>query len=91
MEALISGDVDVNDIEVDGDLVLAYAEPGNYSAMKKALEEAFPGINFEVDEIGKYAKDMVTLEGEDLEAFKKILNLLDEVDDVATVYHNVNL
>ena len=91
MEALINGDVDVNDIEVDGDLVLAYAEPANYSAMKKAMEEAFPGVNFEVDEIGKYAKDMVTLEGEDLEAFKKILTLLDEVDDLATVYHNLNL
>ena len=91
MEALINADVDVNDIEVDGDLVLAYAEPSNYSVMKKAMEDAFPGISFEVDEIGKYAKDMVTLEGEDLEAFKKILNLLDEVDDVAQVYHNVNL
>ena len=59
--------------------------------MKKALEDAFTGINFEVDEIGKYAKDMVTLEGDDLVAFNKILTLLDEVDDVAHVYHNVNL
>ena len=78
MEALINADVDVNDIEVDGDLVLAYAEPSNYSSMKKAMEDALPGVSFEVDEIGKYAKDMVTLEGDDLEAFKKILNLLDE-------------
>ena len=91
MEALFNADIDVNDIEVDGDMLLVYAEPSNYSPMKKALEEAFPGISFDVDEIGKYAKDMVTLEGDDLEAFKKILNLLDEVDDVSTVYHNVNL
>lgn len=91
MEALINADIDVNDIEVDEDLILVYAEPSNYTPMKKALEEAFPGITFEVDEIGKYAKDMVTLEGEDLDAFKKILALLDEVDDVSTVYHNVNL
>lgn len=91
MEALFNADIDVNDIEADDDMLLVYAEPSNYSAMKKALEEAFPGISFDVDEIGKYAKDMVTLEGDDLEAFKKILNLLDEVDDVSTVYHNVNL
>ncbi len=91
MEALFNADIDVNDIEVEDDMLLVYAEPSNYSPMKKALEEAFPGISFDVDEIGKYAKDMVTLEGDDLEAFKKILNLLDEVDDVSTVYHNVNL
>ena len=91
MEALINADVDVNDIEVEDDMILAYSAPGNYSNMKKALEDAFPGVNFEVDEIGKYAKDMVTLTGDDLEAFKKILTMLDEVDDVAHVYHNVNL
>ena len=91
MEALINADVDAKDIEVEDDMILVYAEPSAYTPMKKALEEAFPGVNFEVDEIGKYAKDMVTLTGDDLEAFKKILNLLDEVDDVSTVYHNVNL
>ena len=91
MEALINADVDMNDMETDDDLIIVYSEPSNYSAMKKALEDAFPGISFEVDEIGKYAKDMVTLEGEDLTAFNKILTMLEEVDDVSNIYHNVNL
>ena len=91
MEALINADVDMNDMETDDDLIIVYSEPSNYSAMKKALEDAFPGISFEVDEIGKYAKDMVTLEGEDLAAFNKILTMLEEVDDVSNIYHNVNL
>lgn len=91
MDTLFNADVDVNDIETDGDLLLIYADPKEYSNMKKALEEAYAGINFEVDEIGKYAKDMVTLEGEDLAAFNKILTMLDDVDDVSNVYHNVNL
>mgnify|MGYP001069684721 FL=1 len=34
---------------------------------------------------------MVTLEGEDLAAFNKILTMLEEVDDVSNIYHNVNL
>ena len=91
MDTLFNADVDVNDIETDGDMLLVYAEPNQYTPMKKALEEAYPGIEFEVDEIGKYAKDMITLEGDDLVAFNKILTLLEEVDDVSTVYHNVNL
>jgi len=91
MDTLINANIDINDIEVDDDIVLIYAEPSDYSNMKKALEDAYTGINFEVDEIGKYAKDMVTLEGEDLVAFNKILTMLDDVDDVSNVYHNVNL
>lgn len=91
MDTLFNADIDVKDMEMDEDILLIYAEPSDYSNMKKALEEAYSGITFEVDEIGKYAKDMVTLEGDDLVAFKKILTMLDEVDDVSNVYHNVNL
>lgn len=91
MDTLFNSDIEVNDMEMDGDILLIYALPSEMSNMKKALEEAYPGITFEVDEIGKYAKDMVTLEGEDLVAFNKILDMLDEVDDVSNIYHNVNL
>ena len=91
MDTLFNSDIDVKDIEMDGELLLIYAEPSDYSNMKKALEEAYPGISFDVDEIGKYAKEMITLEGEDLIAFNKILTMLDDVDDVSNVYHNVNL
>ena len=35
--------------------------------------------------------EMVTLEGEDKENFDKLLNMLDDVEDVQKVYHNVNL
>lgn len=91
MDTLFNAEVDVNDIEVEDDLLLVYAAHTDYSNMKNALESAYPGINFEIDEIGKYAKDMVTLEGEDKEAFNKILTMLEDVDDVSNIYHNVNL
>lgn len=91
MDVLFNADIEVNDIETDGDMLLIYSEPNNLSNMKKVLEESFPGINFEIDEIGKYAKDMVTLEGDDLTAFNKILTMLESVDDVSNIYHNVNL
>lgn len=91
MDTLFSAEIDVKDMEMDGDILLIYAAPNDLSNMKKALEDAYAGITFEIDEIGKYAKDMVTLEGEDLIAFNKILTMLDDVDDVSNVYHNVNL
>jgi transcriptional/translational regulatory protein YebC/TACO1 len=36
-------------------------------------------------------KETIDIAGEDLELFNKLLSLLDEVEDVQNVYHNVNL
>ena len=36
-------------------------------------------------------KDKIKLTGEDLEVFNKLVTMLDEVDDVNHVYHNVEL
>ena len=80
MEALINADVDANDIEVE-----------DLNSAKKALEDAFPGIVFEVDEISYYPKDTVTLSDEEKEKFQRLLDMLDEIDDVSNVYHNVEL
>ena len=58
---------------------------------KEIIESIIPNVDYEVDESGWYAKDMVTLEGEDLELFNRLYDLLDAVDDVTDIYHNVNL
>ena len=92
MEALINGDVDPNDIEVEDDgTVVVYTEVADLNNAKKALETAFPGITFEIDEISYFANDTVTLNDEDKAKFEKLLEMLDEVDDVSNVYHNVEL
>ena len=59
--------------------------------MKEIVESIIPDVDFDVDETGWDAKDLVTLEGEDLETFNKLYNLLDEIEDVTDVYHNVKL
>ena len=37
------------------------------------------------------AKEKVELTGEDLDLFNKMLTMLDDIEDVANIYHNVNL
>ena len=91
MDALISADVDVNDIENENDMIVVYTEVQDLNNAKKALETAFPGIIFELDEISYFSKDSVTLSGEDKEKFEKLLTMLDDLDDVSNVYHNVEL
>ena len=46
---------------------------------------------FIVDEVTYLPSETVTLDGEDKENFDKLLNMLDDVEDVQKVYHNVNL
>ncbi len=92
MDALINGDVDAKDIEVEDDgTIVVYTEVADLNNAKKALESAFPGITFEIDEISYFANDTVTLSDEDKAKFEKLLEMLDELDDVSNVYHNVEL
>lgn len=91
IDALINADVDVNDIENENDMIVVYTEVQDLNNAKKALETAFPGITFELDEISYFSKDSVTLSGEDKEKFEKLLAMLDDLDDVSNVYHNVEL
>lgn len=58
---------------------------------KEIIESIVNDVDYDVDEAGWYAKDMVTLEGEDLELFNRLYDLLDKVDDVTDIYHNVNM
>lgn len=91
MDILFSNDIEVTDIENDNGLLLIYSEVQNLFKIKKILEETYKDIKFEVDEVGKYAKDMIKLQGEDLEQFNKLINMLEDLDDVSNIYHNVEL
>lgn len=74
----------------DGEIVIT-VKPTDHNKVKDVLESIHPDVHYELDEEGMYAKDKVTLEGEDLELFERLLSLLEDIDDVSDIYHNVNL
>ena len=59
--------------------------------IKDAITAGKKDAEFLVDEVTYLPNEMVTLEGEDKENFDKLLSMLDDVEDVQKVYHNVNL
>mgnify|MGYP004514330731 FL=1 len=65
--------------------------PTDHDKVKDAIEKTIPDVDYELDEIGMFPKEKVTLESDDLEVFNKLYNLLDNIDDVTQIYHNVNL
>lgn len=89
LEIMINAGIDIDDIEVENGITFIYGNPKDLFNIKNALENEIKNIKFEVDEIGFYAKDMVELSGEDLNSFKKLLTMLDDVEDVKEVFHNV--
>ena len=89
LDALILNDIDATDIEED-DGIVVYGKPTDLYKIKEAITRVKP-VTFDIDEIGMFPKETVTLTGEDKEIFSKFLNMVDEMEDVKTVYHNVNL
>ena len=88
-EILMDAGVDVKDIETEEDEVVITADAKEYNNVRKALTAA--NLEIDLDEVSMVALDKVTLEGEDLELFNKLMNMLDEIEDVQNVYHNVEL
>lgn len=90
MDALIMEDVDITDIEDDNGTIMIYGNPTDLNKIKEAILNV-KEVTFDIDEIAMLPKDRVKLTGEDKETFDKLLTMLDEVDDVNHVYHNVEL
>lgn len=89
LENLMEADVDVTDIENEDGVLTVFAPHTEYFKAKVALQEGCGVADFDVDEIQFIPHAFTTIEGDDVEQFEKFLAILDELDDVQQVYHNV--
>jgi YebC/PmpR family DNA-binding regulatory protein len=91
LEAMIEADVNVEEIENKNGYLTVYAPASEFYKAKTALLQKFPDTQLEVQEITFLPQATKKLEGDDLQAFEKLLAMLNECDDVQEVYHNVDL
>lgn len=91
LDALLSADVDVTDIENDDGKISLFMPQTDYFKAKQALQDAFGDIDFEVDDIQFLPQNTITLSGDDVEMFEKFLDMLNDLEDVQNVYHNVEV
>lgn len=89
MEAMLMAEVDLKEIEVEDGQMSITVEPTELNKAKEAIEELIPDVTFDILEETMLANEYVELHGEDLKLFKRLVTLLDDVDDVQKVYHNV--
>lgn len=90
LEYLMEADVDVRDVEEDNGQIIVYGEASDFHVIQEALKSK--GITeFSVSEIEMIAQNDVVLTGEDLVQFEKMISILDDLDDVQNVFHNVDI
>lgn len=88
LELMMEADVDVRDIEDEDESAIVYAEPDQFYAVQAAFKQA--GITeFTVAEQTMLAQNFVELSGDDLAQFEKLIDALEDLEDVQQVYHNV--
>ena len=90
LEILLNAGIDVIDIEYIEGYITIILNPSDINNTKDELEKEIPNIDYEIDEVGMYAKDKVVLEGEDKEIFDRLYNLLEDIEDVSQIYTNVS-
>lgn len=89
-ETLILNDIDVYDLNEEDHIIEVLVNPSAFGATRDTLYEL--GISeFNISEIRMIPNDKIELQGENLELFQKLLDVLEDVQDVQEVYHNVNL
>ena len=89
LEALMMAEVDVSDIECEDGKISVFAPHTDFFKAKQALVDHFGDIDFDVEEIQFIPQTTTQIGGEDSEQFEKFLDMLNDLDDVQNVYHNV--
>ncbi|MHA7139440.1 YebC/PmpR family DNA-binding transcriptional regulator [Rossellomorea arthrocnemi] len=90
MEILMEADVDARDIIEEDDSVIVYAEPDQFHAVQEAFKGA--GVTeFTVAELTMLAQNDVELPEDGQAQFEKMIDAIEDLEDVQQVYHNVDL
>jgi transcriptional/translational regulatory protein YebC/TACO1 len=83
-------DVDVRGILEEDEAVIVYAEHSQFHSVQKAFKNV--GITeFTVAELTMLAQNDITFPEDALAKFEKMIDALEDLEDVQQVYHNVDL
>ncbi len=92
LDALMTADVDVTDLENEDGHVTVFTPHTEYYKAKHALSETFGNskgeLEFEVDTIQFLPQTTTRISGDDATLFEKFVNMLNDLEDVQNVYHN---
>ena len=83
-------DAGAEDMKAEEDVYEIYTAPADFSAVREALEQQ--GLSFLSAEVNKIPQNTVAVtDPEMLKNIQKLLDMLEDNDDVSNVYHNAEL
>ncbi len=91
LECLMENELEYTELEIDEDIVTIQCDLSLYNSMRKAIEGLKEDMEFEMSEIVWVPSTYITLDDEAKVKFEKMLDMLDECEDVQDVYHNVEV
>ena len=87
---MLALDAGAEDMKADEDAFEIYTSPADFSAVREALEQQ--GLTFLSAEVDKIPQNTVAIDDpEVLKSIQKLLEMLDDNDDVQNVFHNAEL
>ena len=89
-ELILDAGIEIIDMEQSDGLIIITSKYEDNSHVKDIIEKNIPNVEYEIDEVGYYPKDKITLDGEDQEVFDKLYNMLSDIEDVSEIYTNVS-
>ncbi len=87
--ALAAIDAGATDVDTDSDPMEIYTEPGALEAVRKALDAA--GVNVESAENAMIAQQTVSMDLEHVRKALRLMDMLEDIDDVQRVTANVDI
>ena len=91
-ETLILSDVDVREVTLEDGEIEVLVEPAAFAKAREVLSNDLGVAEFDTAEIAFLANDPIEItDPEDLRKFNGLCDMLDELQDVQNVYHNVKL
>jgi YebC/PmpR family DNA-binding regulatory protein len=88
-DLIVAIDAGAEDVQEDGERFRVLCEPHDLAAVRAALEEA--GVEVESAGIATEPKSTVEVKGHDAERLMKLLDALDDQDDVDEVFANFDI
>lgn len=89
LEALLMEDVDVTEVEQADGKITVFTPDTEYGKAKKALADAMGEVDYDVDEIQFVPQSTAEISADDAVVFERLLAMLNDLDDVQDVFHNV--
>ena len=83
---MLALDAGAEDFEAEGEIYEITSEPSDFTAVREKLEEA--GLTFLEAEVQMVPTTTVVLDEKGQEKMERLIDRLDELDDVMNVYHN---